>query len=87
MEPIRLRRVFLLRTTIRKKGFGVMDDRWPYPISQTMQRQTGSRIKPLRVQTPPTAPADGGTDATKPADGVDSIEPKPHCDVDPKSEN
>ncbi len=64
-----------------------MDDRWPYPISQTMQRQTGSRIKPLRVQTPPTAPADGGTDATKPADGVDSIEPKPHCDVDPKSEN
>lgn len=30
-----------------------MDDRWPYPVSQRMQRQTGSHIKPV-LGTPPT---------------------------------
>lgn len=30
-----------------------MDDRWPYPVSQRMQRQTGSRIKPA-LGMPPT---------------------------------
>jgi len=84
MEPIRLRRVFLLRTTIRKKGFGV-NDRWPYPISQTMQRQTGSRIKPLSVPKTPLPAAKTG--AGESDDGVKSIEPKPHCDVDPNSED
>jgi hypothetical protein len=64
-----------------------MDDRWPYPISQTMQRQTGSRIKHLPVQTPPTAPDDDKAGGAESPDGVKSIEPKPHCDVDSNSEN
>ena len=34
-----------------------MDDRWPYPIPMTMQRQTGSAPKPRAVSSPPVAPA------------------------------
>jgi len=34
-----------------------MDDRWPYPISMTMQRQTGSAPKPRAVSSPSVAPA------------------------------
>jgi hypothetical protein len=50
--------------TNNQKGVGV-DDRWPYPISQAMQRQTGSRIKPVPVpETPPTAPASSNGEAS-----------------------
>jgi hypothetical protein len=64
----------------KKRGFGV-DDRWPYPTSQTMQRQTGSRVKTLPVPgTPPTAP-----DSTKDKTGKEkSIEPSRACKVDPR---
>lgn len=61
------RRVFIATNNQKKKGFGV-DDRWPYPISQTMQRQTGSRVKPLLVPgTPPIVPAShkGNKDGSK----------------------
>lgn len=34
-----------------------MDDRWPYPISMTMQRHSGSAPKPRAVTSPPVAPA------------------------------
>lgn len=34
-----------------------MDDRWPYPIPMTMQRQAGSAPKPRAIKSPPVAPA------------------------------
>ncbi len=34
-----------------------MDDRWPYPISLTMQRHSGSAPKPRAITSPPVAPA------------------------------
>lgn len=34
-----------------------MEDRWPYPIPMTMQRQAGCAPKPRPVKSPPVAPA------------------------------
>jgi hypothetical protein len=61
-----------------------VDDRWPYPISQTMQRQTGSRMKTMPVEgTPPTAP-----DPTKDkADEAKTIEPSSVNKVDQHSKD
>jgi hypothetical protein len=60
-----------------------VDDRWPYPVSQIMQRQTGSRVRPLPIPgTPPIAP-----DATKDnADNTKSIERSGACKVEQRPE-
>jgi hypothetical protein len=68
-----------MRPTIRKNGVFGVDDRWPYPISQVMQRQTGSRKKTATVPgTPSIAPLEGDKplkDHKKKADTSKSIEP------------
>ncbi len=45
-----------------------MEDRWPYPVSQTMQRQTGRGHKPARPAPADTAPEPDAPEAkAKPA--------------------
>lgn len=65
----------MLQTNDQSKG-GAMEDRWPYPTSQTMQRQTGRGNKIVRPVKENVQSAPDRDSADKPADRSEA-QPEP----------